>query len=276
MLFRSINFFSGYRYHQYDNFFEAASSTPQTNVRANELFAGATTRFGSSDNWKANARVGYVKYDQGIDPSTDVFFGTRGSHGSHSVDAGINYQIDRPNSDTGNGVRTADNLILRGEYGYNITAAWKFSLLADYQDQDVATGGDDNQLYLVGGAIRFNGWKRKFSPEIGYKIGQRNSDDPSNDNDQWQTWLKVRSQVTHKLYLSARFRYGERDYTVSNTTSSNFNREDERRQWTLGANYNITKMFSVDFYYANLDADSTKSSRVFDSETFMLGIKAAF
>jgi hypothetical protein len=107
---------------------------------------------------------------------------------------------------------------------------------------------------------------------VGFSTGERDVDDPSEDHDQQDVWLKVRSIPTPSLYLSFRYRVRMREYTTGDPLSDDFGREDDRDQWTLTASYQLTPRLAANLYADHLDADSTKASRVFETTLFGLGV----
>ena len=74
--------------------------------------------------------------------------------------------------------------------------------------------------------------------------------------------------------MSLRYRYRFREYDVGSPAASNFEREDDRRSWTLAVDYTLTEWLGINGYLDYQDADSTKESRIF--ETTLAGIGVTF
>jgi hypothetical protein len=265
----------GYRYHYYDNFFEAPDGVSKTSVSAHEVYTGLIMPVGESGNWSVFGDLNYLDYNRDLDGSWSVTGGVQGKSGPHGTRIVARYRDDVPNAETGNGIRSADVYALHGLYSNRFSKSWQYNILGDFQRQVVKDSPND-KLYLGGAALRYRGWGSIFSPEVGFKYGERHSDSDNNEHDQWDMWLKVRSSPTPKLYLSSRVRYRKRDYDTSTLTDSNFHRDDDRWQFTAGADYKFDDTFSVDAYYAYQDADSSRKTRTFETNVFTVGAKMRF
>ncbi len=270
-----IEYFVGYRHRFYDNFFQAPLGSPETTINANEIYTGVETDICCGGNWSILGQVGYLDYSKGLEPSWSTKGKIEGKSGVHSTLISVQYRDNVPNANTGDGIRTANVYEVQGRYSYRLQKVWQLSVLGDYQQQHVQSSSN-NQLYLLGVAVRYRGWGSIFSPEFGVKFGERLSGDVNNEHAQRDTWIKIVSAPSSSLYLSTRLRHRKRDYDTSSPLDSNFGRDDERWQLTIGGEYKFNKMFSMDLYYANQDANSSRASRTFDTSTLILGVKLRF
>jgi hypothetical protein len=177
--------------------------------------------------------------------------------------------------DVGDEFDRANVVRLAGEYGYRVTEDWQVTGLAELRREAFdQTTGKDNDFVSGGAALRYRGWGYAFSPELGVELGERDADDPNEDHDQRDLWLKIRSIPFDDLYLSLRFRVRDREYTVGDPAASNFGREDDRRDVTLAADYTLLDWLGINGYVAYEDADSTKETRVY--EWLLAGVGVTF
>jgi hypothetical protein len=260
---------------RFDNFFQAPDGAPQEDVDAARVAAGLSYRLHPDRPLRLTAEAGYTFYGQGLDDSPHVGVGLASEAGRREWAADLVWRADQPVFDVGDEFEQADILAVDADYGYRVSEDWELHGLGEWtrQEYDTVTSRD-NDLWGLGGAVRYRGWGYGFSPEIGVLAGARDVEDPREDHDQQDVWLKVRSVPVRPLYLSLRYRVRMRDYDTGDPLASNFGREDDRDQWTLAATYRLTPRLSADLYVDYLDADSTKDSRVF--ETTLIGLGVSF
>lgn len=256
---------------RFDNFFQAPDGAPQEDVDTFLVETRIEYQLQPDRPLRLTAEAGYTFYGQGLDDSPSLGVGLKSEPRPQEWELELGWSGDRPVFDVGDEFDQADVLSLRGDYGYRLTDAWELHALGEWNQQEFRiTRRKDNELYGVGGAVRYRGWGYGFSPEIGFLTGARTVDDPTEEHDQQDVWIKVRSIPIRPLYLSVRYRVRTRDYDTNDPLASNFQREDDRDQWTLAADYRFTDHLRGNLYVDYLDAESTKESRIF--ETTLLGI----
>lgn len=250
---------------QYDNFFQAPDGEPQEEVTLTRVEGRFGARPSQGSPFELYARGRFDSYSDGLDEAWAVGGGLRFDRRPHRADLYFEHEEDRPVFDVGDEFDRANVLRLAGEYGYRLTEAWQVTGLAELRQEEFdQTTGKDNDFVSGGGALRYRGWGYDFSPELGVELGRRSADDPNEDHDQRDAWLKVRSIPFQDLYLSLRFRVRDREYTVGDPAASNFGREDDRRDVTLAADYTLLDWLGVNGYVAYEDAESTKETRTYD------------
>lgn len=255
----------------FDNFFQAPEGSPQEDVNAWAGELRLTAPFGETVEGYAN--LNYTTYEDPLEESQGVTAGLRSSGRTHGFDLFGEYLTNRPTGDVGELVEQADIRRVAGEYSYRVTRDWQLSALAEYQEQDFTiTQGKDNTFVDLGGAIRYRGFGSAFSPEIGATFGDRDADDPDEDHEQRDLFLKIRSAPTDALYLSLRYRHRTRDYSIDNPFASNFEREDTRKQWTATADLRTGDYLTWNLYYSHEDAESTLRTREFTTSLFAAGV----
>lgn len=259
--------------YRFDNFFQAPDGADEQDVDATRVGGRLGYQLQPDRPLVLYATADFTAYQDDLDDSTSVGAGLESEAGRHAWHLGLLNRWDQPVFDVGDEFDRADVLQARGSYGYRLTDAWEVSGLGEWTRQEFdLTPSKDNDRYSAGGAIRYRGWGYGFSPEVGLEIGERDAQDPDEDHDQRDIWLKLRSAPTPALYLSLRYRYRTRDYSIDDPLAGNFGREDDRISWTLSARYRLTRWLALDLYYDYLDADSTKSSRIFTTQIFSLGV----
>lgn len=258
---------------RYDNFFQAPDGAPEQDVDATRAEGRLAYRLRPEGPLVFYASADFTAYEDDLDDSLSIGAGLEYEMRRHAWHLGILNRQDQPVFDVGDEFERADVLRATGSYGYRFTDDWEVTGLGEWSRQDFnITPAKDNDQYSGGGAIRYRGWGYDLSPEVGLEIGRRDTEDPNEDHDQRDVWLKLRSAPTRDLYLSLRYRYRDRDYSIDDPLAGNFGREDERSSWTLSARYRLTRWLALDLYYDYLDADSTKTSRIFSTQIFSLGV----
>lgn len=259
----------------FDNFFQAPDGVAQESVTLYRVEGRLSFRSDDASPFELYARGRFDAYSDDLDEAAALGLGLRWEGGPHESDLYVEYETDRPVLDVGDSFETADQLLASGKWAWRLGDDWQLSALADWRRQEFElTPGKDNDFLSGGGAIRYRGFGYVFSPEIGVELGRRDAEDPNEDHDQRDVWIKLRSLPSEGLYLSLRYRVRDRDYDVAEASASNFRRRDERSDWTLAADYRIDERWGVNAYLSYEDADSTKATRVF--ETTLVGVGATF
>lgn len=255
----------------HDNLFQAPDGAPQEDVKGAQVEGRLEGPIGASGTWTGFGRLSYADYDSGIDPSQAIVLGVRGGSRLHRLEVTAEYANDRPSVDL-DVVDQADVGRLAGLYELRPLDDWQFSLLGSLEQQRYArAAGRDNEFWSAGAAVRYRGFGRGFSPELGFGVGARDVDDPSQSYDQTEAWARVISEPAEKLYLALRFRLRQREYTVSEALASNFGREDDRPQWSLTAAYRTGEHLLWNLYWAHESSDSSRAGVDFTTQTLALG-----
>lgn len=260
----------------FGNFFQASEAANEDDVAA----AGAEARLA----WEGKKpltpylHINLLKFEEdGLDQTYGGRLGARYKQGPHSVDVFADHQQDRPTFDIGEVFDTADVTRLSADYSYRITKAWEAGAVAERQNQSFdQTQRKDNEFAGFGASVRYRGFGSIFSPEIGFMTGERDVDDETESYDQDDLYAQIRSAPRRDLYLSFRYRMRTRDYTTRALASPNAGREDERGQWTMAADWTMSRRLTWNFYYALEDAQSTRADREFETQTVMLGVTMGF
>ena len=256
---------------RFDNFFQAPEEEAEEEVTLTRVEGRLSARPSEASAFELYTRGRFDSYSGDLDEAWAAGVGLHYDRRPAEADLYLEYEEDRPVFDVGDEFDRANVLQLAGEYGWRFTDDWQVTGLAELARQEFdQTTGKDNDFVSGGAALRYRGWGYAFSPEIGAELGERDADDPNEDHDQRDLWLKVRSIPFERLYLSLRYRYRLRDYSIADPAASNFGREDDRRDWTLAADLRILEWLGVNAYVSYEDADSTKPSRVY--ETTLTGV----
>lgn len=251
----------------YENFFQAGEGQPEESVFGIVGEAGASRAIGAA--LTAYGQVSYVHFDdETLEGSPGVRFGLRGGTRPHAFDVFAEYLDNRPSFELDEFVG-ADIRRISGEYSYRFLEDWQVSVDGDL-DQ-LQSGGDesrDSDFAGVGAAVRWRG-SRVFSPELGFRIGERDVNDATQTYDQAETYLQIRSQTTEKLYLSFRIRNRTREY-------QNIDREDDRFQLSLSADYALGENLTLNFYGSQENIDTSVPGRDFDWGMWSAGVTYRF
>lgn len=259
----------------FGNFFQATGGREEEDVAALLGEVGTSVRL--TDALATYASFNYLKYeDEGLDSSHGFRLGLRGEARPHAFDVNYDQQMDRPTFDVGDVFDRADVRRIAGEYSNRVTSRWQVTLDAEAEEQEFdLTPARDNDFAGLGAAIRYRGWRR-FSPEIGYRVGDRDVTDSTQSYDQTDLYLQVRSPLSPAVYASARIRSRAREYSTENTSSSNFGREDDRIQLSGYADVRLREPLTLNLYGSWEDVDSNLPGRDFSATLFAAGLTYRF
>lgn len=256
---------------RFDNFFQAPAGFPEQEVDAWAGELRLAVPF--AETLEGYASLNHTTYDDPLEASQGITAGLRSAGRPHGFDLFGEYLTNRPSGDVGELVEQADIRRVAGEYSYRMTRDWQLTALGEYQQQDFdISQGKDNTFTDFGGAIRYRGFGSAFSPEVGATFGDRDAEDPDEDHEQRDLFLKIRSAPADWAYLSFRYRHRTRDYSITNTLAGNFEREDTRKQWVASADLRTGDVLTWNLYYSYEDAESTLATREFTTSLFAAGL----
>lgn len=259
----------------FGNFFQATEGTPEEDVSALLGEIGASVLLGNSP-LRLYGLANYLSYDdESLDASPAFRIGLRSEGKPHSFHVYGEQLIDRPSFDVGDEFDKGDITNFVAEYGYRFSD-WQLGLDGEVQKQEYDISTDrDNDFTALGASVRYRGW-RVFSPEIGFKTGERDVDDTRLSYDQDEMYLQIRSAATPKLYLSFRVRQRDREYTTTDAAASHFGREDDRRQYSGSADYSFTDNWILNLYGSVENVDVNLPDRDFDTSLLAAGLTFRF
>ena len=256
---------------QYQNFFQAPEGSEEQDVSALLGEIGASFEVGR--DLSVYGLVNTLRYDQDeLDASNGIRVGLRRQGRPHSFDVYAEQLQDRPSFDVGDEFDRADIRTVAGEYALRVGDDWQISVDGELQQQQFeVTPARDNDFGAFGGAVRWRG-SRLFSPEIGVRFGERDVDDETLSYDQRDLYLQIRSSITPDLYVSLRYRDRSREYSTGLVTSTNFGREDERKQIALGTDWTFIPSLTLNLYAARETVDVNLAGRDFDTALYAAGL----
>lgn len=260
----------------FDNFFQAAEGLPEENVLAASLEGRLTARVHEDKPLEAYVEADLIVYE-GFDPSAGITLGLRQEGKPGAFDVSAQYLGGRPSREIQDEFDRANVRALNGEYSHRIGDDFQVSALAEFRHETFDLSPDKaNDVYSLGGALRYRGFGWRFSPEIGLRLGGRGARDDNEDLSQRELFVRLRFNPTEAVHVTLRYRRRGRDYSIENPGASNFGREDTRTQWTLTGDWRRSKSMTWNLYYALEDSDSTRSSGVFQTQLLALGVTLRF
>jgi hypothetical protein len=270
-------FDSEIRIHQFtfDNFFQVPDGVMEMDIDMTRVEARLGASASEESPFTVYGRGRFDSYSDDLDEAWAAGVGMAWDTDVHDADLYLEYEQDRPVFDVGDEFDRANVVRLAGEYGWRFTDDWEATVLAEARQEEFdQTSGKDNDWLSGGAALRYRGFGYAFSPEVGTAVGTRDADDPNEDMDETEYWVKIRSLPLERLYLSLRLRWRDREYSVADPARDNFGREDDRMDWTVTADLQVFEWLGVNGYYSRQDADSTKGRRV--CETALGGVGLTF
>ena len=257
----SWEFFARGNWQVYQNFFQAPKGQPEEDVTALQAEVGANVKVSNAVTVFGNLNLLHFN-DDTLEDSPGGRIGVRGDLRPHAYEVYAEVLSNRPSFELDE-FAGADIRRVHGEYSYRLLQDWQLSVDADLEQQEFDNDIRDNDYVGFGPAVRWRG-SRVFSPELGFRMGEREVNDASQTYDQREWYLQIRSQPVQPLYLSVRYRDRTRDY-------QNVDREDQRRQISFGADYTVNEHLVLNLYGAREDVDSNLTGRDFDSGFWLLG-----
>jgi hypothetical protein len=113
-------------------------------------------------------------------------------------------------------------------------------------------------------------------PEVGYATGSRDVKDVTENYDESYWYVQAVSSPTRRIYLSLAYRDSTRDYTTRDVTSSKFNAEETRGQWTASGSFRATDKVAYILYYTHEANDSSRPDHNFDTNFLLLAVSVGF
>ncbi|HEX8172604.1 MAG TPA: hypothetical protein VF824_18860 [Thermoanaerobaculia bacterium] len=261
----------------FGNFFQATNPRNEEDVTAFGAEYRAAYRPWTTPT-DLYAHVDYINYD---DPRRRDSYGGRlgvAYNGEiHALNAYVDRAENRATFDVGDVTATANVTTLGADYSFRVTPNWQLGALGEHQVQRFSVRtGQENTYDALGANVRYRGFGRKFSPEVGYVTGTRDVDDPneSYDDDYW--YVQLAFAPLDKWNARVRFRDRTRSYTTNAITARNFGREDNRLQWMGAVDYRMTRRLTLTGYYTMEDVDTTRLGGDFDTSMFLLGVTIGF
>lgn len=259
----------------HDNLFQAPPGEPEEDVRGLRAEGRFRWRWDRAGSWLLDGAASATDYDSGLDPSQSVSVALV-REGRHGVELELEYANDRPSIET-DVFDQADVTRFTGRYVFRPTRAWQITAVAIGEQQNYSRAtGRDNDFVSIGGAVRYRGFGRRFSPELGYARGERDVDTSSGSHEQDEFFVRVISAPVDPLYLSLRFRLRERDYTTDDPEASNLGRSDDRKQWALTAVWRMNPRWALNLYLAREESDSSRAGVDFETSVALLGVSWRF
>jgi len=258
-----------------DNFFLSAANAPGDNVWARNVEAWVAKR-ATAGEAVPFGRFELVSFSS-LQAAGALGGGVRQERKEYGFVVEGGYQWNRPRFEVGDEFERADITGIDGEYSRHVTEHVEIKAMADlFHESYEIRPLKNNNLYNLGGAVRYRGFGSEFSPEIGWLRGGRNADDPNEDYAQRQFYIQVRSAALPSTYLSVRFRRRARDYSEEQPGLSNFGREDRRNQWTMYADVTATPHVVINLSYWHERAHSTRIEREFSAQALGFGVTYRF
>jgi hypothetical protein len=255
----------------FGNFFQAPEGEEHESVRAMTGEARVIRPFASGSY--AFAAASGTFYSQ-FDPGSNLLGGFGWSAWPHLLEAYAGYRSHTPRLDVGDTLGFANLVYVHASYSVRPARIIQLEALVDYYDEAHGQRPErDNTFLDVGGALRYRGLGRIFSPELGVAFGARDVAEDTEDLGQRTVWITVRSTPTPTLSLRLRYRDRARDYSVDDNTALNFGREDQRHELALASTLRLRDDLSWTVYYSFQHATSTRANRNFDAQYIQTGVE---
>ena len=259
----------------HENFFQLPPDAPRQDIWARFVEVTFEDPVGPDSPTRTFLRVDLQQFAAiGISPGASLGF--RLDDGTHIFDVAASYEWNRPRLDIGDDVAPANVAGLAASYSYRGIPNVQITGQGRYYRDWLRDLPSDGRFDEVGGAVRYRGFGRALSPEVGYATGRRVT---AIDGDKYQerTWfVTVRSSVVPRTYVTARYRNRFREYTTVSPGSRNAGREDRRRQMTASVDVDLGGGLLWNFSLRYEDALASRPGRSFTTLSMGSGITVVF
>lgn len=172
---------------------------------------------------------------------------------------------------------TGDVTTFGAEYSVRVTDDWQVGAELEHDSQRFqVTHTRENDATEVGVNVRYRGFGYKFMPELGYATGSRDVNDATENYDDSYWYVQAVSSPTKRLYLSLAYRDNTREYTTRDITSSKFNADETRGQWTASGSFRATNQVAYILYYTYEKTDSSRPNHNFNTNFLLLAVSVGF
>ena len=256
----------------YSNYFHVSDDEGVEDVRENRLKLRASYKTSDTGGLKVYGEFKYSDYDlDRLDSSTQERVGARFDGHRQEFDVWVSLEQNGRELELSDARRDSDIFNWAGEYHYRLTDEWELIGEARLWRQDFDDGTDNIDGEILGAAVRYRGFGRLFSPEVG--LERRSVDAPAGgDYDEELSYVKLRFNPLRTFSMSVRYRMRDRDYLTVDPTAGNFGRRDDRGKWTLWANLLVRRNVLINVSYEEIDASSTRAGKGFDSRDVGFGV----
>lgn len=259
----------------FGNFFQATDPADEEDVTAFGSGYRLTYRPWEGRQTDFYGQLEYLTYsDIDRESSYGGRVGISHSDRVHTLEAFLDRAENRAAFDVGNRTAMANITTLNAEYGYRLNDLWQLGAEGTWEAQRFDVESDkENDYTALGASVRYRGFGYRFSPRIGYVVGQREVDNNADSYDDSYWYFQLSGMPTDKIYLSARYRGRDRSYSP---VIGQLRREDDRAQWTAFANYRATQRLGLSMYYSQEATSSNLADHDFDTSFLVLGLTFYF
>ncbi|HVS03968.1 MAG TPA: hypothetical protein VMT16_14475, partial [Thermoanaerobaculia bacterium] len=259
----------------YQNYFRVPDDRDATTVSSFSVEGRVTLTLDRERRIKTYLQAQRENFQEATILTSPTFsLGLRGDGDRHGFDAAVRYLENRELRDVDDDAEPADIYIYFAAYRLRFAEDWEWNLEGEMRDQSYSAPrrGEDSELLSGNLSLRYRGFGRRFSPEVGYERRQRDALDPHDEYAEDMAWAKLRFSPARALTFSLRYRDRRRDYRVEDPGDSNFGRDDDRDEWTLRGDWVVSRRWALNLEADHLDTDSTRQSRVFTTSQLTLGV----
>ena len=251
----------------HENFFQVPDGGPRRDVLAGVLEFRAEEKLGEDDTYRAYFRTDFYQFHQ-LGSSPGLLVGGGRIRGAHQFDISVAGQWRRPRFEYGDELEQANILGSSASYSLRILSTLDLIAIGEYSYDALKINTKlHGTSYDAGAAVRYGAFRRRLSAEVGVLQGARDLGDVQqyvNDT----RYLQLRASAIPRTYLSVRYRTRIRDYSTSDSRSSNFGREDRRRQVTAYLDVKLWGNLMWNLSGGLEEAESTRVGGGFRSRQF--------
>lgn len=258
---------------QHSNFFQASSDREQEDVRQDEAKIRIRYLIKEDRRLRVYGELGVSQYDSArLDNAPKRRIGLMSGGPRHAFDSSIAFVSNGREVELTDSVRASDIWSWVGAYDYWLTDAWQVGVRAGFWQQAFDDGSADIDTSDAAFRVRYRGFGRAFSPEVGYQQRQSSDGAGKNDYEEDLNYIRLHFKPSTKVGFSVRYRFRDRSFSTQDPNVSNFERRDDRDKWTLAFSAQVRKKLNLRLTYDRIDGRSTHATYIFDSQDLGLAL----
>jgi hypothetical protein len=259
----------------HENFFQLPSDVPRQDVWARFVevtFEDPVEPDGAS---RIFLRVDLMQFaSMGISPGASLGF--RLDDETHSFNVTGTYEWNRPRLEIGDAVTPANVAGLGATYSYRGIPDFQITGMGRYYRDWLRDQPSNGRFDEIGGAVRYRGFGRAISPEVGYALGRRLTAIEGDEYEERTWFVTLRSSGVPRTYVTTRYRHRLREYTNVLPGSRNTGRVDRRHQVTTSVDVNLSQSLVWNFSLRFERALASRADRSFTTLAMGSGITMLF
>lgn len=184
---------------------------------------------------------------------------------------------NRPSFEVGNTYARADTTVLYGEYSYRVKPDWEVGGEATLERQTYeADARRNNDFRGAGASVRYRGFGDIVSPKVGFFKGTREVQRSEENYKSDDYYLELVTEAIPNTWASLGYHSQGKNYSVRDTLSENFHREESGPEISLTVSYRSRPRVNWTMYYSRNTNESNVANNDFTTNFILFGVSYGF